>query len=77
MGALSLSLSLSLKQHIHPVQLLHLPQTHRRRDPDKADQSAHLLPHPDRIAGNVQAGNGPLESFCLATISIAITAGDA
>ena len=55
------SISVHSKQHIRPLQPLHLPQTHRRRNPREADQRAHLLPHPHRVARNIQAGNRPLQ----------------
>ena len=61
------------------MQPLHLPQTHRRRNPREADQSAHLPPHPDRIARNVQARNRPLQRFRPAVLIIifAVAAPDA
>ena len=54
------------------MQPLHLPQTHRRRDPREADQRAHLLPHPDRIARNVQARNRPLQRFRPAVLIVPV-----
>ena len=74
-----LSKHLLSKQHIHPLQLLHLPQAHRRRNPREADQGAHLLPHPDRIARNVQARNRSLQRFRLAilVVAVAVAAPDA
>ena len=67
------------KQHILSLlQLLHLSQTHRRRDPNEADQSPHLLPHPDRVASNIQARNRPFQRFRSAVIvSVSIASGDA
>ena len=61
------------------MQLLHLPQTHRRRNPREADQRAHLLPHPDRIARNVQAGNRPLQRFrpAILIVPVPVAAPDA
>ena len=77
MGYGSLSPSLS-KQHIHTLQLLHLFQTYCSGDPHKADQSSHLPPPlPDRIARDIQARNGPLESLRPTIISVSITASDA
>lgn len=56
------------KQHVHPLQLLHLLQTHRGRDPGETDQRAHLLPHPRRIARDVQTSNRPLQRLGPAVI---------
>ena len=61
------------------MQPLHLPQTHRRRNPREADQSAHLLPHPDRITRNVQTGNRPLQRFrpAVLVVPVPVAAPDA
>ena len=55
-----------------PLQPLHFSQTDRRRDPREADQGAHLLPHPDRIARHVQAGDGPLQRFGPAVLLVPV-----
>ena len=61
---------------MHP---LHLPQAHRRRNPREADQRADLLPYPDRIARDVQAGNRPGQRFRLAVpvVAVGVAAPDA
>ena len=61
-----------MQQRLHTLQLVHLFQTDRGRDPDEADERSDLLLHPDRVAGHVQAGDGSLEGFGAAVVSVAV-----
>lgn len=64
-----------------PLQPLHLLQTNRRRDPDKADQRTDLLPHAGLITRYIQTSDRPLQSLrsCPAavTVRVVIAARDA
>ena len=78
-GGEGIAICLSIKRVHAPLQPLHLPQTHRRRNPREADQRAHLLPHPDRIARHVQARNRPRQRFrpAILIVAVAVAAPDA
>ena len=61
---------------MHPLDL---PQAHRGRNPREADQTAHLLLYPDRIARDVQTGNRPRQRFrpAVPIVAVAVAAPDA